>query len=77
MGKQLKAESGDAMGCACSAVGANLWRGGMKRLAGRVRNWKIGEIGEDTGEPLEGRIKQDSIINPVIVPVFHETEVTS
>lgn len=29
-----------------------------------------GEIGEDTGEPLEGRIQQDSINNPVIESVF-------
>lgn len=55
------------MGCACSAVGANLWRGGMRQgLQGECGIGGWGEIGEDTGEPLEGRIQQDSINNPVI-----------
>lgn len=61
------------MGCACSAVGAKLWRGGISDvLQGECGIGGWGEIGEDTREPLEGRIQQDSINNLVFVPVKYE-----
>jgi len=72
MGKQLNAESGDGT-WAVLVQPLELSRGGAE--LGEVWQGECGiggwgEIGEDTREPLEGRIQQDSINNLVFVPVL-------